>query len=918
MENFINITSKINIINLGYTKKSNISQLALLKSKIIILLTSNDLIIYDINSPEDAKHRHFIEEIQLIRVFQDKLFILQNKMVIQMDSNNLDELQRYDLKEKAYLIEFKDTTKNFICFYINEINEIIYMNSYFLTEIKRLYKETDIIEKILYQNNILLWCTKSALKVFNLEIKSMLLKTDLTNYTINNNEKMLIECYLYNNLLGLIYQQKYIFIYYLDTDNKIINNRNRTSFEIYNSSINPVNKNEYFIGMWINLSMTKICIISLKNNIICLDISKLDMSKYNRNFFYNSKNINYCFHKEYKYINKPDHDIKFIIGKQNMFLYDKKEIYLISYSQDKENNFFQIFLNNNEINFDDIKNNYKSMNLNRKYFILVKIIEKDSKNNFNLFLNDNIFLEQYKYLYDELFNLKNLENIKNKDKISILYNNYILYLLKISINIFIKLYLLIKNNFDKFLDNKTKEKIIKYLMQEHQYNILQKFISKDNNKILYTPSLEEFIQIFKASNEKYKEEIIYIEALLNQKVFLYKNAIKLFIDIKKINEIYDILLMKNQTILLFDYDILFDMFEESKLVNILDALYSPLNIDNCLIFYKKLFSLCNEIKITKFAYFLILYEKYRLLINNEIIQKLFKISIKNNNTMIFENIYEKYKYKSDNKLFLTKFIREVFNIYNINNKKIIEENINELMKAQNIDIYILLLTNVNNYKKIIDIYIDHLEKPEECIKYIENSNLNQNIKQDIYNYLGNKINNSKSLSEAKKFYYITQFQDDITIKKPDILKLFDNIKYDKKNSDDYDYILLILKELRLKLNTLQTTKEMCVNSSKEVFNELKKNLKRGKIMQLNIEKPNENKGLNNIIKNKKMNTIKMKCDFDECDYQKFELGDNLVIFKECNHCYHKDCFQNIKNIYENDNNKFYIDNNFCPKCFDII
>ena len=89
-------------------------------------------------------------------------------------------------------------------------------------------------------------------------------------------------------------------------------------------------------------------------------------------------------------------------------------------------------------------------------------------------------------------------------------------------------------------------------------------------------------------------------------------------------------------------------------------------------------------------------------------------------------------------------------------------------------------------------------------------------------------------------------------------------------------------------------------------------------MQLNIEKPNENKGLNNIIKNKKMNTIKMKCDFDECDYQKFELGDNLVIFKECNHCYHKDCFQNIKNIYENDNNKFYIDNNFCPKCFDII
>ena len=199
----------------------------------------------------------------------------------------------------------------------------------------------------------------------------------------------------------------------------------------------------------------------------------------------------------------------------------------------------------------------------------------------------------------------------------------------------------------------------------------------------------------------------------------------------------------------------------------------------------------------------------------------------------FENIYEKYKYKSDNKLFFTKFIRDAFNMFDIDNKKIIDENIKELMKKQNIDIYILLLTNINDYKKIIDIFIDHLEQPEECIKYIENSNLNQSIKQDIYNYLGNKINNSKPLSEAKKFYYITQFQDDITIQKPDILKLFDNINYDKNNNDDFDYILLILKELRLKLNTLETSKEVSYNTSKEYFNELKSNLKKGKIMEMN-------------------------------------------------------------------------------------
>jgi hypothetical protein len=277
------------------------------------------------------------------------------------------------------------------------------------------------------------------------------------------------------------------------------------------------------------------------------------------------------------------------------------------------------------------------------------------------------------------------------------------------------------------------------------------------------------------------------------------------------------------------------MFDESKLVTLLNNLYSSLNINICLKFYDKLFSICDEIKITKFSYYLILYEKNRLLINSDIIMKIFNISLRNNNNMIFENIYEKYKYKSDHKLFLTKFIREVFSMFNIDNKKIVKENSDELIKEQNIDIYILLLTNIGDYKKIIDIYIDHLEQPEECIKYIENSNLNQNIKDDIYNYLGNKINTSKSLSETKKFYYITQFQDDITIQKPDILKLFEKANSHNNEKDDFDYILLILKELRLKLNTLQISQEMSSNSKKENLDKLKQNLKRGKVLEIDVK-----------------------------------------------------------------------------------
>ena len=907
MENYISIKSQFNLINLGYTKRSRISKLVLVKSKIIVLLSSNDIIIYDTDSPSDNNvvNKHFTQEIEIIKSFQEKLFIIQNKLITQLDINNLDELQKYDLKEKPYLVSFKDTQKNFICFYVNEIHEILYMNSYFLTEIKRLYKETDKIQEIVYKNNILLWCTKIALKVFNLENKHMILKTDLSNYIINNNSNQcLVECYLYNNLLGLIYQQKYIFIYYLDTSTNQIDIRNKTSYEIYKTGISPNNTKEFYIGLWFNLAKTKICILSLKSDVLCVNIAKFEAIK--KIYFYQSKVINCYFHKEFKYIKNKEHDMKFCIGDKNMYTYDGKEVFLIYYSQDKENNFFQNFLNGNEINFKEIKELYINMDLNKKYFVLIKLIEKNSKDKFELFLKNKIFLDQYKYLYELLFESKEKEKDKNSEKIKILYNNYILYLLKTSLNVFEKLYPFIKNNFDKLTD-KTKEKIIKVLTEREKYEILKNFIMKDNKNILYTQSLQNFILNYKAINEKnleIKQQIIYLEALLYIKAFDYKKAIKLFIEIDNSEDIYNLLLNQKQTLLIFDFDKLFEMFDESKLVTILNRLYSNSNINICLQFYDKLFSLCDEIKITKFSYYIILYEKYMLLINSDIIMKIFKISLRNNNTKIFENIYEKYKYKSEYKLFLTKFIREVFDMFKIDNKKIVEENSQELIKKQNIDIYILLLTNIKDYKKIIDIYIDHLEQPEECIKYIENSNLNQNIKNDIYNYLGEKINTSKSLSETKKFYYITQFQDDITIQKPDILKLFDKVNYEKNEKDDYDYVLLILKELRLKLNTLQISEEMSFNKQKENFKNLKSNLKKGKILKIDVK---EN------LKNNKI-----KCDFDECDKNIFELEDELVIFKECEHCFHKECFQNIKNLYKNEITKFYIENNFCPKCNDVI
>ncbi len=109
--------------------------------------------------------------------------------------------------------------------------------------------------------------------------------------------------------------------------------------------------------------------------------------------------------------------MRFAIGEKNMYIYDNKEVYLIYYSQDKENNFFLNFLNSDEIDFKEIEENYINMDLNKKYFVLIKLIEKNSYDDFDLFLNNKIFLEHYKYIYEVLFIPKNKDNEKNMDKI---------------------------------------------------------------------------------------------------------------------------------------------------------------------------------------------------------------------------------------------------------------------------------------------------------------------------------------------------------------------------------------------------------------------------------------------------------------------------------------------------------------------
>ena len=157
----------------------------------------------------------------------------------------------------------------------------------------------------------------------------------------------------------------------------------------------------------------------------------------------------------------------------------------------------------------------------------------------------------------------------------------------------------------------------------------------------------------------------------------------------------------------------------------------------------------------------------------------------------------------------------------------------ELQLKFNYEIYIVLLTLINDYKTIINIYIDIIEDPQKCIKFIENESLNEKTKNEIYNYLKDKINLSKNLSNFKKLYFILQFQDQLTNKEKLILN---DDNYKEKNKDDILYFIMILDELKLKEKILLLTLDLHKNNIEELKNIYKINKNKGIFINLNFDK----------------------------------------------------------------------------------
>ena len=379
MEFLLDIQYITNIINLGYSPKTYITQLETLKNKIFFLLNSNDLILFDRKTLQKTQ-RHFSNIILLIKAINEHLYIIINTSLISLN-DKLCELKIYNLNEKIYLITFiEDSPKKLEFIYVNEKNEIKYYQKKNFSDEKilYLYKENNIVHKIIFQNNILLWTTNISLKVFNLNNKKMLIKK-----IFNINEEIfdfkLIDCYLFNNILCININYKEIILFHLPNEEFPL------SFQILNLK---AEKEFYFIGMWINSSLNKLSILkyNYKKNLF-LEIMKIE----DKNLMDIDVKENIYFKKDFNFISNYNKNlIKFIFNDNNIYLYNNLEIFTIILLNKKEKLFLDLN-QNNDFELDDnyidfIYYNYSNFNLNEQYYILTKIIYFD--NNFKKIIND--------------------------------------------------------------------------------------------------------------------------------------------------------------------------------------------------------------------------------------------------------------------------------------------------------------------------------------------------------------------------------------------------------------------------------------------------------------------------------------------------------------------------------------------------
>jgi len=484
------------------------------------------------------------------------------------------------------------------------------------------------------------------------------------------------------------------------------------------------------------------------------------------NFLTFTKNYSNSINKDFfeKIYSKSRFDYN--IEKKIMKMIDKIIVYSIckfSYSKkdeksrliDKINNDFESESTYKQDSILDLKKNLEFNNFenNKKLEILTDILKFNyslqnkyiSNNTKNLIIK--IFYSKIK-VYEKFSNGKNLPLMEEKEiiKLEDIYIDEIIFegddSVKFNLEYFANL-LEFETLSKLFLKMRDYKKTIKSLIYGNNYKEIFELIKQ--KKIPLEKIEYEFINIIEYFNVE--QILFFIEMLYNEKISTIKkeksftlekflNSI-LEINIKHLNPKTTLKELKNDNIL--HIETAFDIFHVLETI-ILSENIKYLSDDSTAENYLRyiLDILLYEIKILK-------------LITDEPFKKEKKKNLEKN-------------------INITLIYIEAYNRLNL--KKILEDYKFELYN--NFDLYPLLTKiyeKLKEFNSIIDIQIDIYKDPEVSIRFIDILNISQNKKEELFEYLKNKIIKSSDLTPIKKFYFVNLFEDE------DEVILFYNYKF---------------------------------------------------------------------------------------------------------------------------------------------
>ena len=425
--------------------------------------------------------------------------------------------------------------------YTNAKNEVKYYSKNLINEVsfKNLYKENSEITELIYQNGYLLWVADNTVKVFDLNKRKMLLKKAFEKNT-QNKKFSIIDCLIYNSILCINVHNKDIYIYRLSSEDF------KYTCEIARIENKLQDATHYYIGMWINSSLTKLSLLTYNENHVDLDIMKIDTYSTNNNL----KGQIY-FRNKFNYVMQNDNNdiinFTFSNANGNVYLYSNNEIYYVTLTDKSTKLFSELSMNDYKFTEDDINlifETFNSFDLNKQNYILMKIIRQENKDEEHI----GLFL---KIKFTTLFNTV-FSQVNNQTKI--LFNNFLFLLIKKGK--FETVYKIIKTKINDFITTSTKERCIDILLKKKMYQSLYKFIN-DVNEIELTQKVERiFINVLTNIDDENKSKVKFIYGHLNIKNKNFNKALSLFVSIKEENEIFKILSNGNCEFI-FNYDEIF-------------------------------------------------------------------------------------------------------------------------------------------------------------------------------------------------------------------------------------------------------------------------------------------------------------------------------------------------------------------------